>query len=132
MKPMGTSPRADDRVASYSAKGPALLDRTVKAGIVAPGNRIVSLRAWEGAMWDGYTGNRVGTEKYLLSGTRMAAPMVGGAERHRTLSPKAVRNPATNEVSLVFANGVVWGTSLVWGNGKVTGESVNVAINGEN
>ncbi len=96
MKPVATPSRADDHVASYSAKGPTLLDHVVKPDIVAPGNRIVSLRAWEGAMWNSYTGNRVGTEKYLLSGTSMAAPMVSGAvalmlQKTPSLTPDQVK-----------------------------------------
>ena len=43
MKHMGTSWRADDLIASYSSKGPTLIDHVVKPDLVAPGNRIVSL-----------------------------------------------------------------------------------------
>jgi serine protease AprX len=32
-------------IASYSSKGPTLLDHIVKPDLVAPGNRLVSLRA---------------------------------------------------------------------------------------
>ncbi len=42
MKDMGTSDPADDRIASYSSKGPTLLDQVVKPDLVAPGNRIVA------------------------------------------------------------------------------------------
>ena len=40
---MGTATRVDDAIASYSSKGPTLLDHIVKPDIVAPGNRIGSL-----------------------------------------------------------------------------------------
>ena len=45
MKPMGTSTRADDLIASYSSKGPTLLDHIVKPDIVAPGNMTISVLA---------------------------------------------------------------------------------------
>jgi serine protease AprX len=42
MKTMGTYPRNDDLVASYSSKGPAYIDMTTKPDLVAPGNTVVS------------------------------------------------------------------------------------------
>ena len=42
-KTNGTPGRLDDTVASYSSKGPTLLDHVVKPDLVAPGNRVVSL-----------------------------------------------------------------------------------------
>src|SRR5262249_9468031 len=39
----GTFSRTDDTIASYSAKGPTILDHVVKPDLVAPGNRVVSL-----------------------------------------------------------------------------------------
>ena len=45
MKTAGTANRADDLIASYSSKGPTLLDHVVKPDIVAPGNRTISLVA---------------------------------------------------------------------------------------
>ncbi|HEY3769743.1 MAG TPA: S8 family serine peptidase, partial [Candidatus Angelobacter sp.] len=41
-KTNGTPSRLDDTVASYSSKGPTLLDHISKPDLVAPGNRIVS------------------------------------------------------------------------------------------
>jgi serine protease AprX len=41
---MGTATRVDDAIASYSSKGPTLVDHLVKPDLVAPGNRLVSLR----------------------------------------------------------------------------------------
>lgn len=43
MKTNGTYGRSDDTVASYSSKGPSLVDNIVKPDIVAPGNQVVSL-----------------------------------------------------------------------------------------
>jgi serine protease AprX len=45
MKPMGTPTRADDLIASYSSKGPTLLDHVVKPDIFAPGNLMISVLA---------------------------------------------------------------------------------------
>lgn len=45
MKGNGTADTADDRIASYSSKGPSAVDHIVKPDIVAPGNQIMSLRA---------------------------------------------------------------------------------------
>src|SRR5205823_11310916 len=45
MKTLGTFPRSDDLIASYSSKGPTYIDLTVKPDIVAPGNQVVSLLA---------------------------------------------------------------------------------------
>src|SRR6185437_9381027 len=45
MRSMGTITRSDDLIASYSSKGPTMLDHIVKPDIVAPGNQIVSLLA---------------------------------------------------------------------------------------
>jgi len=92
---MGSTPyRADDVIASYSAKGPTLLDHVVKPDLVAPGNRVVSLVDPAGTLeaanpkldiypCDASTGKcdaAVGGAQYFrLSGTSMAAPIVSGA-----------------------------------------------------
>ncbi|SRR5579871_870698 len=79
-----TLTRVDDTIASYSSKGPTLLDHIVKPDLVAPGNRLVSLRA-SGSTLDTlfpqYEVNPTsGTGLYYqLSGTSMATPVVSGA-----------------------------------------------------
>ncbi len=45
MNANGTPWRSDDKIASYSSKGPTLLDHVVKPDLVAPGNNVVSLLA---------------------------------------------------------------------------------------
>lgn len=45
MKSLDTPGRDDDRIASYSAKGPTSIYHIVKPDLVAPGNMVVSLRA---------------------------------------------------------------------------------------
>ncbi len=103
MKTQGSTLRSNSLIASYSSKGPTLLDHVVKPDIVAPGNRVVSLYA--PAVWNSATGqyntealpqeypqnlvsypyydgsNSLGYSNYLyfLSGTSMATPVVSGA-----------------------------------------------------
>jgi serine protease AprX len=94
MKTMGTYDRADDLIASYSSKGPTVIDHIVKPDIVAPGNRVVSLRASgsptlaqeagaQGQVPYSYyesSGAKGMSNRYLmLSGTSMAAGVVTGA-----------------------------------------------------
>ncbi len=45
MKTQDTPSRSDDQIATYSSKGPTLIDRIVKPDLVAPGNLIVSVMA---------------------------------------------------------------------------------------
>ena len=92
MKTMGTLTRGDDLIASYSSKGPTLIDHIVKPDLVAPGNRIISLALPGGTLLRQYPGNTVPLSYYAatsgvanseiyyrLSGTSMATPVVSGA-----------------------------------------------------
>ncbi len=93
MKTMGTPSRSDDLIATYSSKGPTLLDHVVKPDIVTPGNLIVSdLASVTDTLYTLYPQNAVpvsyytvsntsniSSSYYRLSGTSMAAPMVSGA-----------------------------------------------------
>jgi len=92
MKPMGTPERTDDLIASYSSKGPTLIDHVVKPDIVAPGNLLVSTETPGTTLYDTETSNLVPYSYYVyggssspsafyftLSGTSMATGVVSGA-----------------------------------------------------
>jgi serine protease AprX len=77
----------DDTVTTYSGRGPARVSLVAKPDILAPGNRIVSLRS-AGSYLDlllpanqvaGNSSQPGVLEYFELSGTSMAAPMVSGA-----------------------------------------------------
>jgi serine protease AprX len=79
----GTAERSDDRVASFSSRGPTLYDLVLKPDVVAPGARIVSARAVGSTLAVRYPERHVGgagPDGYLqLSGTSMAAGVVSGS-----------------------------------------------------
>ncbi len=93
MKSMGTPTRTDDLIASYSSKGPTVIDHIAKPDIVAPGNLVSSFMGNvssttlattypQNVVPVGYyqTGGSSATSPYfILSGTSMAAPAVSGA-----------------------------------------------------
>jgi serine protease AprX len=97
----GTATRVDDAIASYSSKGPTLVDHLVKPDLVAPGNRLVSLLA-SGSKLDNSNKSlevapAAGAAKYFrLSGTSMATPLVSGAvalilQKNPSLTPDQVK-----------------------------------------
>src|ERR1051326_2467937 len=108
MNSIGTINRRDDKITSYSSKGPTQIDHIVKPDLVAPGNRILSLRDQNQYLDVMYPSNRVPRYVYMtttdtwtpdyyqLSGTSMSAPMVSGAvalmlQKDSTLTPDTVK-----------------------------------------
>lgn len=110
----GTDSRSDDRVASYSSRGPARsfwtdtagvkhYDNTIKPELVAPGNKIVSAQAVNNELFAQNPALNVSTDNtaadsrlMTLSGSSMAAPVVAGAaallfQSDRMFTPSMVK-----------------------------------------
>ena len=93
-------------VSSFSSHGPSYLDHLLKPDMVAPGNRIVSLRVPGSALDLEFPGQRVlaggsrAADYFELSGTSMAAPMVA-AVAALMLEQEPGLNPATVKARLM-------------------------------
>lgn len=101
--------KTDDRIATYSSRGPTRLDFILKPDIVAPGNRVVSLYAASSTLatlygstnavaGSAYSTSPLASSKayFVFSGTSMAAPVVSGAaalmlQANPSLKPDAVK-----------------------------------------
>ena len=92
----------DDATSTFSSRGPTLGDRYAKPDLIAPGNRVVSLRV-DGSKLDAdFPNSRVQFDPnsppdyYEMSGTSMAAAMVSGTaalmlEKEPTLDPDSIK-----------------------------------------
>ncbi len=120
MKPMDTATRTDDLIASYSSKGPTLIDHIVKPDIVAPGNLLISTETSNTALYSAEPLNLVpwsyymyggssspSTAYFTLSGTSMATGVVSGAvadllQAHPSLTPDQVKARLMKSASKTF------------------------------
>ena len=98
----GTVTLRDDRIATWSSRGPTVFDAIAKPDVVAPGRRIVGLRVAGSTLDRLYPDRRVTAsdadraEYFTLSGTSMAAAIVSGAvalllERHPGIGVRQVK-----------------------------------------
>ena len=96
----------DDGIAKWSSRGPTAFDGLAKPDLVAPGRRIVGLRAAGSTLDTLYPGLRVtatgaSTSQYFtMSGTSMAAAIVSGVaalylERRPSATPREVKAQLT-------------------------------------
>jgi len=104
--PNGTAGIKDDSVAKWSSRGPTAFDGIAKPDLVAPGRRVVGLRA-AGSTLDTLYPNLRMTAKgakvaqyFTLSGTSMAAAIVSGVaalylERRPSATPREVKAQLT-------------------------------------
>jgi serine protease AprX len=109
-KDMNSCAVDDDDIASYSSRGQTWPEHILKPDVVAPGNRIISLRVPGGYLDTHFQELRVPTSEYStdpfhqndpgayfeLSGTSMAAPIVTGMiaqmlEADGSLTPATVK-----------------------------------------
>lgn len=106
--------RANDRIATYSSRGPSIGDFVLKPDIVAPGNQVISVEDPNTYLVSAYAStnlvpysyytlvgsllhnNHPTNQYFILSGTSMATPVVSGAvalmlQKNPNLSPDTVK-----------------------------------------
>lgn len=95
-KTFETNVRSDDRIASYSSRGPTWYDARAKPDVVAPGHGLVAAAAKSSTLYANHPDLRVDDAYLRLNGTSMATAVVTGTvalilqENHR-LTPNAVK-----------------------------------------
>ncbi len=109
-----TAARSDDVMATYSSRGPTMIDGVVKPELVAPGNRILSA-----VPKDAYLANLLpervvgrGHETAMeLSGTSMSAAVAAGAAA--LLLDARLMTPRETKVVMQFTSSRVAGSGLL-------------------
>jgi serine protease AprX len=113
----GTPARSDDVMATYSSRGPTLVDGVLKPELVAPGNRIVAASAAGSYLATTYPDrvvvNGPGAADYIeLSGTSMSSAVVSGAAA-LVLSARPDLSPAQVKAALQLTASRVPGAGLI-------------------
>ena len=133
-----TADLTDDTVTTYSSRGPTRLDLVAKPDLIAPGNRIISLRSAGSYLDLLFPANRVAGdssqpgvfEHFQLSGTSMAAPFVSGAAA-LMLEQEPSLNPATVKARLMLsARKAAVGDPFATGAGTLDIEAALLATGG--
>jgi serine protease AprX len=132
----GTSLRTDDLMATFSSRGRTPFENLSKPDLVAPGRKMVSLRA-PGSELDALFPDRqvtvlgsLSADYYRLSGTSMAAPVVAGTialmfERNPNLSTAQLKNRLkSTATALSFGSTLDRGAGLVNAYGAASSASV--------
>lgn len=91
-----TLTQKDDRITSYSSRGPAPGGRK-KPDLVAPGETIISLRAPHSKLDRELPYLQIAKNYFVLSGTSVSTPIVSGViaqllQRNPSLTPKQVKS----------------------------------------
>jgi serine protease AprX len=120
-----SGPIENDNVATYSSRGPTTFDLIAKPDIVAPGNRIVSLRS-PGSFQDvllperrmaGDPLNPLVQDYFEMSGTSMASPVVA-ATAALMIEQEPSLNPASIKTRLMMsARKAAFGNPMISGAG---------------
>ena len=127
MNDHGTPDVSDDTTTTYSSRGPTALDLVAKPDLVAPGNRIVSLRSAGSNQDTLFPDRRVAAdpsapevaEYFEMSGTSMASPIVAGTVA-LMLEQDPALNPGTIKARLMLsARKPAVGDPLVTGAGTL-------------
>jgi serine protease AprX len=109
VKTVETDTRTDDRVATYSSRGPTWYDGMAKPDLVAPGHGLVAAAAKSSTLYRDNPALRVGDSYLRLSGTSMAAGVVSGTvalviEAHRSAFPAAPLTPNAVKAILQYTS----------------------------
>ncbi|MDE3088227.1 MAG: S8 family peptidase [Chloroflexota bacterium] len=104
----GTLSIADDTVPWFSSRGPTF-DGFPKPDLVAPGRKIISLRALNSYLDNSLPDRRTGNAYFRLTGTSMSSPVVAGTvalvlQKNPGLKPNQVKSILTRTAYPLGAN----------------------------
>jgi serine protease AprX len=102
----GTATLADDSIAVWSSRGPTAFDGIAKPDLVAPGRKMIGLRAAGSTIDNAYPARRISAagaadaQYFTMSGTSMSAAVVSGVaalylEHAPGAAPQAVKQQLT-------------------------------------